>query len=73
MRVPRVGVHVPCPPSPVPVVQVKPGENVLVKLKTLEEEDLHQGFVICAAEAPCKKTQVFDAQIAVLELLPHKP
>jgi hypothetical protein len=57
----------------VAVDMVKPGENVLVKLKTLEEEDLHQGFVICAAEAPCKKTQVFDAQIAVLELLPHKP
>ena len=45
------------------VDMVKPGENVLVKLKGLEEEDLHQGYVICAADAPCHKTQVFDAQV----------
>ncbi len=57
----------------VEVDMVRPGENVLVKLKSLEEEDLHQGYVICNLDAPCKKTQVFDAQIAVLELLPHKP
>lgn len=52
---------------------VRPGENVLLKLKSLEEEDLHQGYVICPYELPCKKSQVFDAMISVLELLPHKP
>ena len=55
------------------VDMVKPGENVVVKLKGLEEEDLRQGYVICSAEAPCHKTQVFDATLVVLELLPHKP
>jgi peptide chain release factor subunit 3 len=57
----------------VEVDMVRPGENVLLKLKSLEEEDLHQGYVICPYDNPCKKTQVFDALISVLELLPHKP
>ncbi|XP_022653821.1 eukaryotic peptide chain release factor GTP-binding subunit ERF3A-like [Varroa jacobsoni] len=49
------------------VQQVKSGENVKVKLKGLEEEEVSPGFVLCEVERPCKVAKVFDAQVVILE------
>ena len=47
--------------------QVGVGENVKLKLKGVEEEDVGGGFVVCNAAAPCLVGRVFDAQVAILE------
>jgi len=50
----------------------KPGENIKALLKGVDEESVHRGFVLCDAKAlvPCQAK--FEAQLAILELLPHK-
>jgi len=49
------------------VTAVGPGENVKIKLKGIEEEDVSPGFILCDPSAPCKVGKVFDAQVAILE------
>jgi peptide chain release factor subunit 3 len=51
----------------------KPGENVVVKIKGIEEEDVQEGFVLSYQDRPTRRAVVFEGQIAVLELLEHKP
>jgi len=44
------------------------GENVRLKLKNVEEEEISSGFILCDAQQdPCGVGRVFDAQIAILE------
>lgn len=43
------------------------GDNIKLKLKGIEEEDISPGFVLCDPAHPCHVGQVFDAQIAILE------
>ncbi|CAF3978280.1 unnamed protein product, partial [Rotaria sordida] len=44
------------------------GENVRLKLKNIEEEEISSGFVLCDIEQePCGVGRVFDAQIAIIE------
>ncbi|CAF0745866.1 unnamed protein product [Didymodactylos carnosus] len=43
------------------------GENVKLKLKNIEEEEISQGFVLCDINDVCQVGKVFDAQIAILE------
>jgi peptide chain release factor subunit 3 len=49
------------------------GENVLVKVTGLNEEDVADGMVLCEAERCALRTAMFDCQIQVLDLLAHKP
>lgn len=49
------------------VTAVGPGENVKVKLKGIEEEDVSPGFVLCNSSNPTKTGRVFDAQVVILE------
>lgn len=49
------------------VQQVKSGENVKVKLKGVEEEEVSAGFVLCDIDKPCKMAKIFDAQVVILE------
>ncbi|KAL0279678.1 UNVERIFIED_CONTAM: hypothetical protein PYX00_001182 [Menopon gallinae] len=49
------------------VTAVGPGENVKVKLKGIEEEDVSPGFVLCDSSNPTKTGRVFDAQVVILE------
>ena len=49
------------------VLGVGPGENVKLKLKGIEEEDVSPGFVLCAASSPVRTGRLFDAQIVILE------
>lgn len=43
------------------------GENVKVKVKGIEEEDVSPGFVLCDANNPIRTGRVFDAQLVILE------
>ncbi|XP_073997675.1 eukaryotic translation release factor 3 [Rhodnius prolixus] len=49
------------------VTFVGPGENIKVKLKGIEEEDVSPGFVLCDPSSPAKTGKVFDAQVVILE------
>ncbi|XP_068150386.1 eukaryotic peptide chain release factor GTP-binding subunit ERF3A isoform X1 [Drosophila tropicalis] len=49
------------------VTSVGPGENVKIKLKGIEEEDVSPGFVLCDATNPIKTGKIFDAQVVILE------
>jgi len=43
------------------------GDNVKLKLKNIEEEDVCPGFVLCDYRDPCKVGKVFIAQVRILE------
>jgi peptide chain release factor subunit 3 len=45
------------------VTAVGPGENVKMKLKGVEEEDVSQGFILCDPSSPCTVGRIFDAQV----------
>ena len=45
------------------VSSVGPGENVKIKLKGIEEEDISSGFVLCDPNNACKTGRTFDAQV----------
>lgn len=49
------------------VSAVVPGENVKIKVKGVEEEDVSPGFVLCDAMNPIRTGRVFDAQLVILE------
>lgn len=49
------------------VTSVSPGENVKIKLKGIEEEDVSLGFVLCDSTNPITTGRVFDAQVVILE------
>lgn len=49
------------------VTSVGPGENIKVKLKGIEEEDVSPGFVLCDPGAPARTGRIFDAQVVILE------
>lgn len=43
------------------------GDNIKLKLKGAEEEDISPGFVLCSPQNPCHVGRVFDAQVVILE------
>lgn len=43
------------------------GDNVRVRLRGVEEEDVLVGFVLCDAKRPVKNVTHFEAQLAILE------
>jgi len=43
------------------------GDNVKLKLKNIEEEDVSPGFVLCDPKEPCKVGKKFIAQVRILE------
>jgi Translation elongation factor EF-1alpha (GTPase) len=45
------------------VSSVGPGENIKVKLKGIEEDDVSPGFVLCDPNNPARTARVFDAQV----------
>lgn len=44
-----------------------PGENVKLKLKNVEEDDVSKGFVLCSPDSLCHIGRKFDAQIVIIE------
>ncbi|ENN71167.1 eukaryotic peptide chain release factor GTP-binding subunit ERF3A-like [Dendroctonus ponderosae] len=49
------------------VSRVVSGENVKIKVKGVEEEDVSPGFVLCDALNPVHTCKVFDAQLVIIE------
>ncbi|CAF3763868.1 unnamed protein product [Rotaria sp. Silwood1] len=44
------------------------GENIRLKLKNVEEEEISPGFVLCdMIHEPCHVGRVFDAQVAIID------
>ncbi|KAL5473269.1 hypothetical protein EMCRGX_G027727 [Ephydatia muelleri] len=44
------------------------GDNVKLKLKGIEEEEVSSGFVLCDPLTPCHVGTVFEAQIMIMEV-----
>lgn len=44
------------------------GEQVRLKIKGVEEEDISQGYVLTSTKAPVKTVTRFEAQVAIVEL-----
>lgn len=44
-----------------------PGENLKLRLKGIEEEEILPGFLLCNAEDLCHTGRTFDAQIVIIE------
>lgn len=42
-----------------------PGENLKLRLKGIEEEEILPGFILCNAENLCHSGRTFDAQVSV--------
>ena len=49
------------------VTSVIGGENVKIRLKGVDENDISSGFVMCDPAQPVPTGRVFDAQVAILE------
>ena len=49
------------------------GENLRLRLQGCEAENVHAGDVLCSANLPVRSVKKFEAQLAILELLEHKP
>ncbi|KAI8970711.1 P-loop containing nucleoside triphosphate hydrolase protein [Pilobolus umbonatus] len=43
------------------------GDNIRLRLKGVEEEDVHPGFVLCGKKNPVKTCTAFEAQLAIIE------
>uniref|UniRef100_A0A673I2W5 Eukaryotic peptide chain release factor GTP-binding subunit ERF3A-like n=1 Tax=Sinocyclocheilus rhinocerous TaxID=307959 RepID=A0A673I2W5_9TELE len=44
-----------------------PGENLKLRLKGIEEEEILPGFILCNTENLCHTGRTFDAQIVIIE------
>lgn len=44
-----------------------PGENLKLRLKGIEEEEILPGFILCNAENLCHSGRTFDAQVCLEE------
>lgn len=44
-----------------------PGENLKLRLKGIEEEEILPGFILCNAENLCHSGRTFDAQVRVAQ------
>lgn len=49
------------------VDKAEPGDNVRLRIKGMEEEDIRMGFVLCDTDALVQGTTLFDAQIMLLD------
>lgn len=50
-----------------------PGENVSVTLNVADEDQVQRGFVLCQRESMMPVTDVFEAELDILDLLDYKP
>ncbi|NXW03442.1 ERF3A factor, partial [Fregetta grallaria] len=46
---------------------VAPGENLKIRLKGIEEEEILPGFILCDPNNLCHSGRTFDAQIVIIE------
>jgi peptide chain release factor subunit 3 len=52
----------------------KPGENIQLRLLNINDENLiNKGDVLCRMDEQLPVTDLIEAEVEVLELLPYKP
>ena len=56
-----------------PVKYATPGENIQIKINVADEEGLKRGDVLCNRDNMMPVTDIFEAEVDVLELLDYKP
>lgn len=57
-----------------PVRYATPGENIKIRLQGITDDNLiNKGDVLCARDSPVPVTDLFEAEIDILELLKYKP
>lgn len=54
------------------IYYAKAGENVKIKVRGLEDEDIKKGFVVTGINEPCHITQEIEAELTLLTLPEHK-
>lgn len=50
------------------VTAVTSGENVKIKIKGIDDNEVSPGFVLCSGSNPIKTGRVFDAQVSHSEI-----
>lgn len=56
-----------------PVKYAAPGENVQIKINVADDDHVKRGYVICHREQRMPVTEIFEAEIDVLDLLEYRP
>lgn len=56
-----------------PVMFATPGENVQIKINVADDDQVQRGFVINHRDSMMPVTDVFEAEVDILELLEYKP
>jgi peptide chain release factor subunit 3 len=51
----------------------KPGENIRICVSSINDEHIRTGFVLCDEDKPITPVPQFECQMAIIDLLPHKP
>jgi len=54
------------------VLRARPGENVNIGLSGIGLSEIQAGFVLCDVDQPIPCVTSFEAQLAIIDLLPHK-
>lgn len=54
------------------VMYAKPGENIKLKVRGLEEDDIMRGMVVCEQDKQCHVAHDIEVQLQMLELPEHK-
>ena len=49
------------------IPMAKNGDNIRMRLKNVEEEDVMSGFVICGRKTPVHTVTAFEAQMKIVE------
>ncbi|KAK4517854.1 uncharacterized protein ATC70_001202 [Mucor velutinosus] len=49
------------------IEQAMCGDNIRMRLKGIEEDEIMPGFVLCSKKSPVKTTTQFEAQLAILD------
>lgn len=52
---------------------VAPGENLKIRLKGIEEEEILPGFILCDINNLCHSGRTFDAQVCLLNMFLSLP
>lgn len=50
-----------------------PGENVQIKINVADEESVIRGNVLCHRDSMMPVTEIFEAEVDILDLLDYKP
>lgn len=50
-----------------------PGENVQVQVNVADDDQIQRGYVLCHRDSMMPVTEIFEAEMEILDLLEYKP